>query len=469
MYKRRVADCVSEAIVTKHLFTYRNKFKKTNSMKIRRTLMSMAMVNLAMLVSAQSATNSPYSQYGLGVLADQSGGANRGMNGLGIGFHEHNQINFINPASYSSVDSLTFILDAGFSGQFTNYSEGGVKINARNSNFEYVTAAFRLRKNLGFSFGILPYTNIGYQYSNTEKLNPGDNNASQVAYNNTYSGSGGLHQVYVGAGWSPFKDFSLGANISYLWGEYDRSVVNSYSDGYVNTLSRYYHAEVRNYKLDFGVQYTHRISKNDELTVGLTFSPGHNLKADPDCKVISTNSQTGVADTTVYSLKDGLGIPSTYGVGVMWHRDKSLKVALDYQLQTWSKAVYPKYVTGKDGQPDRYEISNDAYSDRHKLTIGADYCPVERSRRFFKRMHYRFGASYATNYLKINGHDGPKEYSVSAGVAVPIVNAYNNRSMLNLSVQWVRQDSKKFITENSFRINIGLTFNEKWFAKWKME
>ena len=46
-------------------------------MKMKRTLMSMVMVNLAMLVSAQSATNSPYSQYGLGVLADQSGGANR--------------------------------------------------------------------------------------------------------------------------------------------------------------------------------------------------------------------------------------------------------------------------------------------------------------------------------------------------------------------------------------------------------
>lgn len=28
MYIGRVADCVSEAIVTKHLFTYRNKFKK---------------------------------------------------------------------------------------------------------------------------------------------------------------------------------------------------------------------------------------------------------------------------------------------------------------------------------------------------------------------------------------------------------------------------------------------------------
>jgi hypothetical protein len=41
--------------------------------------------------------------------------------------------------------------------------------------------------------------------------------------------------------------------------------------------------------------------------------------------------------------------------------------------------------------------------------------------------------------------------------------------LLNISAQWVRQDSKTFVTENSFRINIGLTFNERWFAKWKME
>ena len=51
---------------------------------------------------------------------------------------------------------------------------------------------------------------------------------------------------------------------------------------------------------------------------------------------------------------------------------------------------------------------------------------------------------------------------------IPIVNAYNNRSLLNISAQWVRQDSKVFITENTFRINIGLTFNERWFAKWKV-
>ena len=34
--------------------------------------------------NAQSGTNSPYSQYGLGVLSDQSQGFNRGMNGVGL-------------------------------------------------------------------------------------------------------------------------------------------------------------------------------------------------------------------------------------------------------------------------------------------------------------------------------------------------------------------------------------------------
>ena len=47
------------------------------------------------------------------------------------------------------------------------------------------------------------------------------------------------------------------------------------------------------------------------------------------------------------------------------------------------------------------------------------------------RVLYRVGASYATPYFKMNGVDGPKEISVSAGFGIPIMNAYNNRSMLH--------------------------------------
>ena len=61
----------------------------------------------------------------------------------------------------------------------------------------------------------------------------------------------------------------FGANIAYLWGTLNRNSTNSYSDSYVNTLSKNYTAQVKSYKADFGVQYTYPIDRKNELTLGL--------------------------------------------------------------------------------------------------------------------------------------------------------------------------------------------------------
>ena len=84
-------------------------------------------------------------------------------------------------------------------------------------------------------------------------------------------------------------------------------------------------------------------------------------------------------------------------------------------------------------------------------------------------MHYRAGLSYISPNLKINGVDGPRELSASLGVGIPIINSYNNRSMLNVCAEWVNQSATGLIKENTFRINVGFTFNERWFAKFKVE
>ena len=76
---------------------------------MKKILAAVLFTALATHSFAQSGTNSPYSQYGLGLLSDQTSGFNRGMNGLGLGFREHNQVNYINPASYSSIDSLSLL------------------------------------------------------------------------------------------------------------------------------------------------------------------------------------------------------------------------------------------------------------------------------------------------------------------------------------------------------------------------
>lgn len=417
----------------------------------------------ALHMSAQSGTNSPYSQFGFGAQAEQTSGFNRGMNGLGQGFRDGKQVNFVNPASYSAMDSLTFIFDVGISGQLTNFEENGKKLNARNANFEYAVAGFRMFKHVGMSFGILPFTNVGYSYASTNEVGDSYN----TTYTNSYSGSGGFHQAYLGFGWEPFKGVSLGVNGAYLWGDYDRYIVNSYDDNSVNTLSKYYSASVNNYKLDAGLQITIPFSKKTSLTLGATYGLGHKLGADAECKVISNNPQTGVSDTVAYVVEDGLKMPTVISGGFMLNVNNKLRFGADYQLQKWAEVGFPEYMIS-NGESS-YAIKKDYFDDRHKVTIGGEYCKNPNARNFFQRIKYKAGASYATPYLNINGLDGPKEISVSAGMAIPIVNMWNNRSYLNISGQWVRLAADGLLKENSFRINIGITFNERWFMKWKVD
>ena len=426
------------------------------------------LAGLALQASAQSGTNSPYSQYGLGALASQATSFNRGMNGLAYGFHERNQVNYMTPASYASVDSLSFIFDAGVSLQLTNFEENGNKVNAKNADIEYVVASFRAFKHVGVSFGLLPYTNVGYNFSNTQNVNAFPSTSSvNATYSNTYSGNGGLHLVYLGAGWEPFKGFSFGANVGYLWGTLNRNSTNTYSDSYVNTLSKNYSTQVKSYKIDFGAQYTYTVDKKNALTLGMAYSLGHKLNATADCDLISMNSQTSISDTTHYAVSNALEFPHTFGVGLMWNHNNRLKFGVDYQMQKWASLKFPQITTGSG--TTSYSLVDGQFNDRHKLTLGGDYCKGERYRGFFSRMHYRAGFSYASPYLKINGADGPRELSASLGVGIPIMNSYNNRSMLNVSAEWVNQSVTGLVKENTFRINVGFTFNERWFAKFKVE
>ncbi len=428
----------------------------------------------AMSVLAQNATNSPYSQYGYGTLAEQGNGASVGMSGLSQGWREGNSVNFANPASYSGIDSLSFIFDAGISGIMTNFTEGSRRLNAYNSSFDYLVGAFRLFPRVGFAFGFMPYSNVGYSYSSEETIGTsevtGDTKTTAV---DSYSGSGGIHQIFIGVGASVIKtrsiNFSLGVNAAYLWGNYDKAVISSFSDVYINTLSKYYKAKFNSYKVDVALQWGQKITSRDRLTIGGTYSFGHNMKANPECLIISNNSQTGVADTTSFSAGKYMALPTTIAAGFVWNHANKWRVGVDWIYEMWSKVDYPMEVLADDGYTTTYEMVGDQFKDRHRFIIGGEYCHNELSRRWVDRLRYRIGASYATPYLKVNGATGPKEYGVSAGVGIPIINGYNNRSVLNVSVSWTRSDAPNMIKEDMFRLSIGLTFNERWFAKWQVE
>ena len=410
-----------------------------------------------------SKTLSPYSMYGLGVLADQSQGFNRGMGGLSMGLRGGTVVNILNPASYSAVDSLTMIFDLGVSGQITSFEEGGTKMNRKTADFDYAVSLFRVMPKMGVSVGVVPFSNVGYSFSSKKLV---DN--STLNSTGTYSGSGGFSQAFVGVGYEVVKGLSVGANFSYLWGNYEKSIYNVSNESYAKTTTKTYSTTVNSYKIDLGVQGQYAITRDNVLTVGATFGIGHKLGADADMSVINVDPQTSLSDTSSVQLSNAFRLPMTFGVGAALVHKRSLTIGADYAFEKWGNIAFPQ----SNENTSVYEMSGSVLRNRHKITLGADWIPepnpMARS-SFFKRIHYKVGASYATPYYYIKGADGPREIALSAGFSVPIINSWNNRSLLNVSAQWVNSSASGFIKENTFRINIGLTFNERWFAKWKVD
>ena len=412
-----------------------------------RILMAFLAAIAPLFVFAQGGTSSPYSQYGLGVMSDRSQGLSRGMKGASLGVRKGNIINTQNPASYSAVDSLTMLIDAGVSGQITNYKENNTKVSQKSANFEYFVGSFRMLRHVGLSVGVLPYSAIGYSYETKSATNTYISN----------DGDGGFREAFLGIGWQMFPGLSVGANVGYLWGGFDRSVISAESTS-LASLSRIYSTEVSSYLADFGIQWQQPLSRTDNITVGATLGLGHKLGADATCVV--SNVTMMLSDSMTVS--NAYSVPMSYGVGVAYNHDDRLLVDADFLLRRWGSLDYPAISDNGD-----YAMQGGLLKDSYHFRAGLDYVPNDRtSRKYYNHIHYRLGAGYSTSYFYVNGKEGPKELSVSIGLGLPML---NNRSMVNISGQWCRTSATGMISENTFRINLGLTFNERWFAKWKID
>ena len=126
-------------------------------MRYQRLINACLFCIMATITMAQTSTNSPYTRYGLGELSDQHFGNSKAMGGIAYGLRNGLQVNAANPASYTAIDSLTFIFDIGLSLQNANFKENGVSTNAKNSSFDYIAMQYRLCKRMGMAIGFLPY------------------------------------------------------------------------------------------------------------------------------------------------------------------------------------------------------------------------------------------------------------------------------------------------------------------------
>ena len=435
---------------------------------IRQTIATLVLLLAAALpATAQTnGSNTPYSRYGFGLLSDRAQGFNKGMGGVAYGMQDGKELNAKNPASYASIDSLSFLFDVGMALQNGNFKQGAMSTNAKTAVVDYVNVGCRLAPKLGVSLGLMPFSTIGYSLSNESHIN---RPTGEVTQTDTYSGDGGLHEVYGGLGWAPFRPLSIGVNAGYIWGDMTHTIMASFSDANISSRRRQYAASVRTYKVDFGLQYNQKLNKHNRLVLGLTYGLGHDIKTAAhyyDQKIVSGT----IANGDTLRCPNAYQLPHTYGVGLSWEHKNRLRIGADYTFRQWDGLRSPIVQENPDGTQSYVTHTGD-FMNQHSINVGAEYYPNRDGLKWRDHVRYRLGFGYSSPYTRVNGADGPTSYLVSLGAALPIVNYHNNRSIVNLALQYehVKPKMAGMVTENYIRLNIGISFNEKWFMKWKVE
>ena len=393
-------------------------------------------------------TNSPYTRYGYGQLGNQAFASQRGMGGIGYGLRNSQMINPLNPASFSAVDSMTFMLDFGLKGQLALMDDGDYGKSRRyNGGLEYLALQIPLAKGLGMGIGIEPVSFVGYQYGDTvHELN-------SIIYR-TFSGSGGLSKVYSTLSYNLFNRLSLGLNVGYTFGNIVHSRVASSIDTY--TISWPDSLIARGLTYEAGLQYTHKLSKNSELVFGAVYSPkiAMNIRVRTDSLCYDAATGQIMSENTHHNTRDSVfQMPETFGIGISYRKMDKLTLGADFQYQKWAEA--------------KFYNKTDSLANRMKINAGGEYIPNIRGNSLFSRIRYRAGGYFSSSYI-IDLHDSKyNEYGLSIGLGIPMV---DRRSFVNMAFEYSRLTPQKSVSMNEqyFKLTVSYTFNELWFSRRKL-
>ncbi|NJM15701.1 MAG: hypothetical protein HC896_10330 [Bacteroidales bacterium] len=218
-------------------------------------------------------TSSPYSTYGLGELYHPAFGASQSLGGAGVALRHPNQVNFLNPAAYTSQDTLSFVFDVGVSSRFRTYSTATQAYTKSQYNLDHIAMSFPITRFLYASLGIMPFASTGYEFKSIDSLAPGLNNEM------LYKGNGGINQVYFGTGICILKNLSVGVNVRYLFGFFNTTSENFTSIGSISSFKETSY-DVRDFVFNAGVQYYPILANKHILVIGANFQPPAKLNIE---------------------------------------------------------------------------------------------------------------------------------------------------------------------------------------------
>ena len=412
---------------------------------IKKVLLLVVLVLVFKTNAQEGSTSSPYSFYGVGLQQFKGTVENRAMGGMGL-YSDSLHLNLSNPAQLGKLRFVTFTVGANHND--VTLKEVGLESKATNTTFDYIALGFPISKKAAFSFGLMPWTSVGY-----------DIDASEEGLLNSFNGRGGLNRVFLSGGYEFTKGLTAGISATYNFGNIQNETLRTQEDVELGTLETN-RSDLGGFVWEFGAQYETMVTDKLELRTSLKYIPSSRISSENVRQISSVLfNDLGLVqelDTVDGNVADSdFDFPSSTTIGLGLGAPKKWFFGAEYTT------IQTSNFTNRS-----FSIDQARFEDGSSLNVGGFYIPNYNSiSSYFERITYRAGFRYEDTGLVVSNQN-INEFGISFGVGLP---ARRNISNLNLTFEYGQRGTTdaNLVQENFFNFGLSLSLNDIWFRKRK--
>ncbi len=392
---------------------------------------------------AQEGTTSPYSFYGIGTLKFKGTAENRAMSGISV-YTDSIHLSLQNPAGVADLKLVNFTV--GASHKSVTFRTDDEKQKSTTTSLDYIAVGLPIGEKFGASFGLIPYTAVGYQLESQNSLGT-----------TQYEGSGGLNKAFLTVAYKISEGLSVGIDGNYNFGNIE-NIATSRQDNVQLATREENRSDLLGFSFNVGVSYKRMLTDKLRLYSSFTYTPETNFTSE-NSRNLSTllEIQNGVEapiDSRDIPVSDtDFTFPSQWTLGGGIGQNKKWFVGAEYTDQKTSNFTNRTFT-----------LNNVEFKDASKYRVGGFYIPNYNSiGNYWQRVVYRGGFRFEETGINVNGQD-INEFGISFGVGLPVGRLFSN---VNLGFEIGRRGTKDFglVQENFFNTFLSLSLNDKWFEK----
>jgi len=413
-------------------------------MKPRALVLLLFVALAANLAHAQSG-GSAYSLFGIGDLRYYPSVRSIGMGSTGLSLQSPYTINAANPAAWARITQTR--LEAGIFYEGYNSTDGDRTRYLGGVGFSggMLAIPFSTDRGIVLVAGFNPYGSSDYDVTSRQSYSTSTDSTSFLV---RQIEDGRISQAQIGLSWAPLPDLTVGAAFLFRFGKYTKTLEESATEtGYAGgTMTQ--ETSLRGTALSVGAQLESlgMIARPlAPFSLGIAFTSGGKLSFSVD-RFFTYTAEKDTLETFDSSTK----LPITIGVGIGYQLSPRWVAALDVVHQPWTTVRL-------EGRP----VST--LKNGTRLGLGFEHAGSrELNASWIDRCAYRFGGSYSSTYLNVNG-TSIDEWSLSAGATIPL--SGENRIAFAFEGGQRGTTAQGLIKDTIIRFHVALLVSELWFTR----